>query len=408
MPNERILILDDDPLVGQTIALIAEGAGLEARSTSDPEAFFRELEEWNPTHIALDLVMPELDGVEVMQRLAERGCQANIVITSGVGSRVLDAARRSATEHGLNVLGVVSKPFSPATLREALGHPSEGSSSSLPRKSPESNLFEVTESEIRKALDQKNFYAVYQPKVNCDTGSMSGFEVLARWAHPEVGLIMPDRFIPVLESCGLIDEFTEQMFQQSLHWLAENYLTSDYCLAVNISAQSLVDFHLGDSVSHLCQQLMIDPGRLILELTETRAMEDAAKSLYLLTRLRMRGFQLAIDDFGTGYSSMLQLVRLPFSEIKVDKSFVMAALGSEESRTVVKSIIDLGHSLGLRTVAEGVEDQKTLHFLRSVGCDLAQGYYISRPMNCDSVRGWISEWQARTKVSEFTERPLLH
>ena len=148
-----------------------------------------------------------------------------------------------------------------------------------------------------------------------------------------------------------------------------------------------------------CVERNVAPRRLIFELTETSAMEDPVASLDLLTRMRMKEFQLSIDDFGTGYSSMLQLVRLPFSEIKVDKSFVMSARRSQESRTLIKSIVDLGHNLGLHVTAEGVEDQLAMDYLKSVGCDLAQGYLIARPMLGDEALAWANHYQASYAVN---------
>jgi EAL domain-containing protein (putative c-di-GMP-specific phosphodiesterase class I) len=146
-----------------------------------------------------------------------------------------------------------------------------------------------------------------------------------------------------------------------------------------------------ESVEERCRRAEVNPDQMILELTETSAMEDTVLSLDLLTRLRLKGFQLSIDDFGTGYSSMLQLVRLPFTEIKVDKSFVSNAMTNAEHRTVIKSIVNLGHSLGLHCTAEGLEDAETLAYLNEVGCDLVQGYFIARPMDGASARGRVVE-----------------
>lgn len=188
----------------------------------------------------------------------------------------------------------------------------------------------------------------------------------------------------------MIDALTEQLFEQGLRWLSESFPSSSISLSLNISAKGLADVHLGERLSELCHVLTIDPARVTFELTESSAMDDPVKSLALLTRLRMKGFQLSIDDFGTGFSSMVQLVRLPFSEIKVDKSFVMTAMGSHEALTVVKSIIDLGKGLGLRVVAEGVEDAKTLDLIASLGCDFAQGYFIARPMSGEAATAWAA------------------
>ncbi|TVQ13809.1 MAG: EAL domain-containing protein [Leptolyngbya sp. DLM2.Bin27] len=405
MGNRRLLILDDDPMTGKTIQRIAEFAGLEVHFTPDPDRFFALLHNWQPTHIALDLLMPTMDGMQVIAQLAKLSCRAKIIITSGVGSRVLDAAGRSAAEHGLDIAGVLAKPFSPSQLRAMLlGH--------LPTTPPltpptvviaPAALPEITLSDLHQALDRQEFVVAYQPKVLCTTGELAGVEALVRWAHPSYGLLPPGQFIPLAESCDLIDRLTDQVIDQALDWFGPLcdgaiQLSPAICdrlmLSVNISARTLTNVALFERVQERCQAHRVAPARLIFELTETSAMDDPVASLDLLTRLRMIGFHLSIDDFGTGFSSMLQLVRLPFSEIKVDKSFVMTAMTSSESRTVVKFIVDLGHSLGLRCTAEGVEDAETLKYLTNIGCDLAQGYYIARPMTGDDFWLYGNEYAA--------------
>jgi EAL domain-containing protein (putative c-di-GMP-specific phosphodiesterase class I) len=200
---------------------------------------------------------------------------------------------------------------------------------------------------------------------------------------------MPVDFIPVAEQVGLIDALTTQIFNLSLAWFSRTCAGSILKLSLNISAKSLVDIHLADNLSNICSLHGVAPERVVLELTESSAMVDPILSLDLMTRFRVKGFQLSIDDFGTGFSSMVQLVRLPFSEIKVDKSFVINAQSSRESRAVVKSIIDLGHSLGLQVTAEGVENRETLEYLSSLDCDFAQGYFIARPMSGENVSDWL-------------------
>jgi EAL domain-containing protein (putative c-di-GMP-specific phosphodiesterase class I) len=169
-----------------------------------------------------------------------------------------------------------------------------------------------------------------------------------------------------------------------------NGLEADISLSVNLSARSCLDKQLVDRITACCDRYHVPPSRLIFELTETSAMESPAAALDILTRLRLKGFQLSIDDFGTGHSSMLQLVRMPFTEMKVDKSFVMSATRSDESKAVVKSIVDLGRSMGLKSAAEGVEDARTLTLLQQIGCDFAQGYWIGRPMESDAVPAWMA------------------
>lgn len=401
-----LLILDDDPLTGQTITNIATLAGIDARYTDDPLEFFRLIKDWRPDFIALDLVMPRMDGVQVMVELARLRCPADIIISSGVGGRVLDAAARSASEHGLNIIGVLPKPFSPARLRELLNRqPASGFVPAIHSLAQHGDSEAIPAHELADAISHNQITVVYQPKINCRTGLLAGFEVLARWQHPTRGNITPARFIPLAEQSGLINALTESVMMQSLRWysaLPENlgndpgfdYLRRrlrEITMSLNISAISLSHLDLFERLEDYCQSMGVRPERIIFELTETCAMEDPVSSLDILTRLRMKGFHLSIDDFGTGFSSMLQLARLPFSEIKIDKSFVMTASESKESRTVIKTIIDLGHGLGLYTSAEGIESAETLEYLRSIGCDLAQGYAIGRPMSGDAVLTWLRE-----------------
>jgi EAL domain-containing protein (putative c-di-GMP-specific phosphodiesterase class I) len=392
MSSRRILILDDDSAVGQTIQWIAESLGFDAEFVTHPREFFERLGQMCPDVITIDLVMPELDGLEIMRLLADRKCRAKIVISSGMGTRVLDAAQRSASEHGLSIAGVISKPISSEALRSVIGDGGDCSQlAPVEDPSPDQDEFEITKSDFEKALDCREFEVVYQPKIACKSGALAGFEALARWNHPLRGTIMPARFIPLAEKTGLIDALTRQIFDQSLTWFAQSFPESDLKLSLNISAKSLVDIHMADNLSSLCLRNQVAPERIVLELTESSAMVDPVLSLDLITRLRVKGFQLSIDDFGTGFSSMVQLVRLPFSEIKVDRSFVMRAQQSQESRSVIKSIIDLGHSLDLLVTAEGVEDQATLEYLNSMACDLAQGYLIARPMRGEVVRNWVEQ-----------------
>lgn len=395
MPEKRILILDDDPAVAQTIQWMAESLGYQAEFTTRASDFFARLDGCAPDVITLDLVMPGLDGVEVMRLLAQLKSTARIIISSGMGTRVLDAAQRSAAEHGLRIAGVLPKPISRDALRDLLGAQDHSTQSPAIQKPPARHAgIEVTRSDLEVALDHHEFVMAYQPKIACKSGAIAGFEALVRWQHPERGLVMPDAFIPVAEESSLITSLTAQIVEQSLAWFTSAFLQSSLSLSLNISARSLIDLELADKLSAICRRFQLPTERIVLEVTESSAMIDPVLSLDLLTRLRVKGFHLSIDDFGTGFSSMVQLVRMPFSEIKVDKSFVLQTSHSQESRTIIKSIVDLGHSLGLVVVAEGVEDQQTLDYLNTLRCDLAQGYLIARPMLGDAARQWAQQHQS--------------
>lgn len=387
----KLLVLDDDAEVGQTIAAIAKASGFEAFSITSANFFFEQVHTWQPTHIALDLIMPEIDGIEVLRQLGESHCSAKIIIISGIGSRVLEAAYRSASEHGLQVIGTLSKPFTPNNLRTLLLLQTEKKltpSASSESKPVDGLRKSVTALSLITAIKSHQIRVWYQPKVSCQNSVLKGFEALARWHHPEQGMISPDHFIPFAERAGLIDLLSDYIFNEALQWFSTHFSQSDLFLSVNISAKSLSDIRFADRIATTCQTYNVDPKRIILELTETSAMKDPITTLDLLTRVRIKGMQLSIDDFGVGYSSLIRLARLPFSELKIDKMFVINAGQSSESQSIIKAIIGLGHSLGLRITAEGVEDQPAFEFLQATGCDLAQGYWLGKPMDGVAALKW--------------------
>jgi len=406
MNGKRLLVLDDDALVAGTIRQIALSAGFEVHCVGDGTAFLEAVERFAPDHLVLDLLLPGMDGVQVIERLARAGCRARLVIISGLDCRVLEAASRNAAELGLAIAGILTKPFRPAQLGALLSEQGGcgGAGPVATGRADEAQGEQALAEDLADAIADRDLSVAYQPKIDCGTGKLAGFEALVRWEHPLLGTIGPARFVPLAERLGLVDGLTECVLDLALDWFAR--LRADLPaaalepglqpqLSVNLSARTLSDTGFVDRVLARCGRAGLAPAEVIFELTETAAMEDPVASLGLLTRLRMKGFQLSIDDFGTGFSSMLQLVRLPFSEVKVDRSFVASASRSHESRAVVKSIIDLGHSLGLRVAAEGVEDEATLALLVDAGCDLAQGYLVARPLAPDCVLPWIqARWPA--------------
>jgi len=387
--NPRLLVLDDDDSVTFTICAIAEGAGFTARATTNAGDFFQQLGDWQPSHIILDLQMPDIDGIEVLRRLADAGNDSVITITSGLGTRVLEAAARVAGENGLRIAGVLAKPFSAATLRNLLAD--SGESPKPKRQSPASGDVRVSSSEfteLKAGLDANQLVPFYQPKIACASGALVGFETLARWLHPKRGMVMPDRFIPLAERSGLIHPLTRQIFSQALAWFRPLFAGTEVKLALNMSPKLLSDPTFPTWLMEQCAREAVDPHQIILEITETSSMADPVQLLEYLTQLRIKGFHLSIDDFGVGYSSLIQLARLPFSEMKIDKMFVMTAPKSQESQKIATAIVGLARALALSVTAEGLEDAWTLEFLRNIGCDVAQGYLISRPVDGDTALAW--------------------
>lgn len=401
MSQHKLLILDDDELTGETIRNVAEYAGMSVKVTTNAINFFSLLKQWQPTHIALDLIMPDMDGVEVLGALGEQQVTAKIIITSGVGQQVLQAAARSAAAHGLNIVGILPKPFNPKAFREMIDLPSPTNLLDGQHLQLQSSVPAITAEAVGRAIKNREITLAYQPKVDCDSGILMGFEALARWHHSEYGHIAPDIFIAIAEQNNLIDELTLLVFEQALPWFSQLCLqqrqdvtttqANQLICSINISALSLHNLTLFEQIEALCELHEVKLHNIMLELTETGAMDDPVASLDILTRLRMKGFQLSIDDFGTGFSSMLQLVRMPFSEVKIDKSFVMTAQQSRESRLVIQAIIELAHSLDMKVIAEGIENYATLQILQQQGCDKAQGYFIGKPLAADQVYPWLQQ-----------------
>lgn len=398
--SRRVVIIDDDPLVGQvTLAHLAAG-GHEGRSTQDADEFMDICSTWHPDVAIIDLVMGEVDGLEVLRRIAECGCGVAVIIASGQEGRVLDAARRFADASGLSYLGTLPKPFRRSQLLDLLTRPQActpcapsvtvDAVTELTTETDRPWTGEEFEESFREGLGSGAVSVVFQPKVGCSDGRVVGYEALARWNHPERGAVEPSVFVRLAEKQGLIGMLTNSVMRQSLDWFGSHPQREGKRLSVNVSAAEFSDPELDGRLLRACQEAGVAAESIIVELTETSAMEDPVLSLQLLTRLRLRGFQVSLDDFGTGYSSMLQLARLPFSEIKVDQSFVASAHESHESLVVVRSIINLGHALGLTCTAEGVEDEKVLTILNKYGCDFAQGHHIGHPMTSQDLDLWLS------------------
>jgi EAL domain-containing protein (putative c-di-GMP-specific phosphodiesterase class I) len=266
-----------------------------------------------------------------------------------------------------------------------------GATASKPLAQPHANQA-LNESALTEALQNHWIQPFFQPKITCDTGDLCGFEVLARLHHPELGLVSPDAFIPLGEASGLVTPLTLQILESSLSWISQ-LSNQDIGLAVNLSRSS-TDTGFADQLMKLCQKCGIKPGRLTLEITETAQHNNPRQLLEFLTRFRIQGFKLALDDFGVGYSSLTELTRLPFSEIKIDKSFVCDVTQSLESQKICSAIVGLGKAMGLEITAEGVENAQALAFLADINCDKAQGYYIARPMPANQATQWMDQYQA--------------
>jgi diguanylate cyclase (GGDEF)-like protein len=250
--------------------------------------------------------------------------------------------------------------------------------------------------ELRRALERRELLLHFQPKIEVRTGDVIGVEALVRWQHPTRGLVYPDTFIPVAEHTGLIGRLTLNVLDLALHaasaWAADGHTLP---VAVNLSARNLMEEHLPQQISDLLATHQVPASLLHLEVTESAIMLDPIRSLRILHHLSTLGLRISLDDFGAGYTSLAQLRDLPIHELKIDRSFVMTMLENPANALIVRSVIDLGHNLGLTIVAEGVETAEALTALSAADCDIAQGYHISRPLTGDDFSAWYRARQLR-------------
>ena len=388
--GQRALVIDDDPLVGATFAAHARAAGFEVTVTQDPDEFMRVHGEWAPDVVVVDLVMGEVDGIEVLRRLAEAGSTATVIIASGMGAKVLESAQHFAAASGLTYGGVLAKPFRrvdvAAVLTSKAHSPEQRSRLEDVLDCWDAPTFEAA---MREAAEGQ-LWVAYQPKVSCLDQRVVGFEALVRWNHPELGLIPPVAFIPRAESVGLSGLVTEVVAREALGWFGSARAGMSESIAINVSASELSDTQLCARLLRACEAANVATDRVIVEITETSALADSREPLATLTRLRLDGFQLSVDDFGTGYSSMSQLAAVPLTEVKIDRSFVRNLGTSLPADVMVRSMLQLAKGLGLECTAEGVENALALHVLSDMGCDFAQGYHIAKPMPHTELDTWLA------------------
>jgi EAL domain-containing protein (putative c-di-GMP-specific phosphodiesterase class I)/DNA-binding NarL/FixJ family response regulator len=377
----RVLVFDDDDAIGRLVARVATMSGMDATAVTDAGAFLQSLSDDPPQVVVLDLQLQGTDGVEQMRHLADRQYAGTLVLMSGYDSRVLGTARSVGKSLGLKVECVLEKPLRVSQLEEVFGHlQAAGESLSIER--------------LLTAIANDELLLNFQPVVTRTPKALRKLEALVRWDHPELGRIPPNDFLPMAESnVAAMDALTDWVVGAA----AEAYqvllqLGVGVPVAVNISTQNLHDLTLPDRLEQRLRAGSMPAEHLCLEITESAVFKDVGRTMDILSRMRLKGMQLSIDDFGIGYSSLKMLRQMPFSEIKIDQSFVADMTTSRDSRAIVKSIIDLAHNMDMGCVAEGVETEETALLLEQLGVTHLQGYLIARPMLIEEVPVWLAAW----------------
>jgi EAL domain-containing protein (putative c-di-GMP-specific phosphodiesterase class I)/FixJ family two-component response regulator len=390
----KILVVDDESFALKILVRQLQNLGyvdVVACERAQQALDVLEAETQAVGMVFCDLQMPEMDGVEFVRHLVRLSYTGGLVLVSGEEERILQSAEKLAYAHRLDVLGALHKPVSPEQLQQVL-------ESNLLRSplAPRTPAKPYEPAALRRAIEAGELINFYQPKVSLGNGAATGVEVLVRWQHPQDGLVYPDQFIAVAEENGLIDALSRSVLKAALHQArAWRDIGLDLHVAVNVSMQNLRPLEFPDAVVKEAGNAGVAVSQLVLEVTESRLMSDVRLTLDILTRLRLKRVGLAIDDFGTGHSSLTQLRDMPFAELKIDRGFVHGANRDSSRRAIVEASLGMARELGMRTVAEGVEDRADWDFLRAAGCDMAQGYFIAKPMRASDVPDWVANWETR-------------
>jgi EAL domain-containing protein (putative c-di-GMP-specific phosphodiesterase class I)/AmiR/NasT family two-component response regulator len=391
-PNAfRALLLEDHDFQRQLAAEVLRSCGAsevyEASDGLDALALMESIREPVDLYVC-DVNMEGMDGIEFLRRLGGRSDGSSVIIVSAVDPTIVRTVVMMAQNYGVRIIGAVEKPLTPEKFAPLLARLNRQRRLAVRRK-PDF----LTPEEIKRALNAREFVPYFQPQVSLRDRSVVGMEALIRWFHPEHGMLVPAVFVPAMEECGLITAVTDALLGRVIeHWKDWRAGGLELPLSLNVSARSLQDGDLPERFVRIVGKAQFALEDLTLEVTETAAMTNLGRSLETLARLRMRGFRLSLDDYGTGFSSMQQLMRVPLNELKIDREFVTGATDNPLLEILLDAGIDIARRLKIRSFAEGVETQQDWDTVARMGCDVAQGFYIGRPMPGAQVPEWHETW----------------
>lgn len=406
-----VLVVDDDPILSTVAEAYFMSRGVRKVLTAANGGAALNLLDAKADEIDFvlcDLNMPEMDGAQFFRHLAELEFTKPVVILSGEDRAVVALAANLAQSHNLNFAGALQKPLNTAALDKLIGE-----AVASPAESEPENLHPQLEGDdLQAAISSGQITTFYQPKIHVGTGALAGAEALARWEHPEFGLIMPDAFIPLAEQSGLMAELSENIFAQAIKDTRQlRKLTRNWHTAMNVDPSLLLDVEFPNKIKQAVLEAELSPSDFTLEITEVNPIERNAVAMEVLLRLRMIGFGLSIDDFGKDYSNIAYLKEFPFSEIKIDRSFVKGLPDDDRARATVRAIVSLSRDIGLQVIAEGVETAEQWRYVAAEGIDQIQGYFVARPMPLADLDNWRLEYRRSntdlSKVLSETRTTIL-
>ncbi|AKQ55623.1 EAL domain-containing response regulator [Bordetella hinzii] len=391
MKQPAVLVIEDHPVQRLVIVRALEMLGY-TRILQAPEGY--EALEQLKRHGAADIVIcdvrtPGMDGTQFLREASQRNLVKSVILSSDVSSDLTAAILHMASLSGIQVLGDLGKPLKLSRL-ESLLRRYEADAAAAPGHAEAPDHEPPSAEEIRRGLDRGEFIPYYQPKFDVRTLQPAGAEVLARWNHPDRGLLSPSYFIEAVKHCDELDRMTWALADQAMAQTARSVLMGrGASLALNVETCQLGSAQLMTDLIAALERHALPATALTIEVTETGLLSVQAATLETLVRLRLLGCTVSIDDFGTGFSSMERLCNLPFNQLKIDASFVRRLPGDARSESVIAATLSLAESLGITVVAEGIETPDQRNALLDMRCALGQGYWYARPMSGDEYESWL-------------------
>jgi len=390
----HFLVADSDAADRRALADMLTQLGA-TRITQAPDGetalrLFREICDPGIDIAIIDLALTGRDGLELIRAAAALPASPRLVVTGRYDSNLLFSVETMALAYGVDLLGTIAKPATGGQLDTLLSHYTPANAAPTAR----SMLPDFSFEDIGEALEARQFEPFFQPKIELGTGEVKGLEVFARWRHPEYGVLAPAAFIDALEQNNRIDFLDWTMIEgavQCSRWLHSRELPC--AVSLNLAPETLSHPDFVQQIWACAERHEVRPDAITFEMPESAVLTDDPAFLERLVRLRMMGYGLAIDDYGTGRSNMQLLARVPFTELKIDRSFVDGASRKRSLATVLKSCMGLAQSLGRSACAVGVETRQDWDFLQGLGCTYAQGYHIAKPMEAERFPGWLADWR---------------